>query len=470
MKALTRAACAAALVAVLGGCAQAVPGTSAPDRQDPTKVAGLAITDGPSGPKAGVADAGLPVLNGDGGAIDKLAANAVADVQQYWKEQLPEHFDRQFKPISRLVSYDSGARGLNLCGSSTAGLVNAFYCANDDTVAWDRGELLPSLDESFGPMSVVAVLAHELGHAIQFRLGDGDAPSIVKEQQADCYAGNFFRWVAGGNAPHFQLSTGPGLNQIMSTLFFIRDNAGTSAAAEGAHGDAFDRVSAFQFGFGEDPKRCAKIDVTEVRQRISQQAFSPEERDSGLGKGNLRVTDPNALKNLEDSLRIAFPGTQPPSFTQRTATCVNAKLTTPAAYCPATNVVTLNPAELTKIGTPPRRGNKGGIGDFAAFAEIASRYALAAQKTSGGSLDGPVAGLRTACLTGTWASTMRGDQETPLKLSPGDLDEAVAEMLKANSLIAGDLDGKSVGSGFARVEAFRDGFASGSAICTSKYA
>ena len=58
--------------------------------------------------------------------------------------------------------------------------------------------------------------------------------SIVREQQADCYAGTVFRWVAEGNAPHFQLAIGPGLNQILATLFFIRDAAGTGFDAKGA--------------------------------------------------------------------------------------------------------------------------------------------------------------------------------------------------------------------------------------------
>ena len=64
-----------------------------------------------------------------------------------------------------------------------------------------------------------------MGHAVQFRLGSVNpaTPTIIKEQQADCYAGNFFRYVADGKAKHFTLNTGEGLNKILATMFFIRD-------------------------------------------------------------------------------------------------------------------------------------------------------------------------------------------------------------------------------------------------------
>src|SRR3954471_10110628 len=120
------------------------------------------------------------------------------------------------------------------------------------------------LRQRFGPMSVVVVLAHEFGHAVQYRLGDKanmtkSTPTIVKEQQADCFAGGYFRWVAEKKSKYFQMSTSEGLNQVMASLYFIRDHAGGSAVQRGAHGSAFDRTYAFQFGFERTPKDCAAI-------------------------------------------------------------------------------------------------------------------------------------------------------------------------------------------------------------------
>ncbi|MGW4464945.1 neutral zinc metallopeptidase [Micromonospora sp. NPDC004704] len=461
---------------LLAACTQSVAGTGGVERWSATKVAGLDITTGDSGPRPDVTGSRLTAEGGDGGRIDRLALDAVDDVQKYWTEALPANFGRRFEPVTRLISYDSGGAGVEVCGTGTAGLVNAFYCAADDTVAWDRGQLLPTLDDSFGPMSVVAVLAHELGHAVQFRLGatGGIGPqtaSIVKEQQADCYAGSFFRWVAEGNAPHFQLSTGPGLNQIMSTLFFIRDSAGTGFDAQGAHGNAFDRVSAFQFGFGDGPRRCAQIDDAEVRRRITQQATADQVRDDGAG--DLPVDDPDGLRALLTTLRNAYAqtGAEPPTVGAVVNGCPDAAPTAPAAYCPATDTIGLDLDALVRIGSTPQQGRRGGgIGDFAAFAEVASRYALSLQRAAGYPLRGLAAGQRTACLTGVWAGSIVAGRGAALQLSPGDLDEAVAEMLTADSLIAADVDGASVPSGFARVEAFRDAFsAPGVATCAAKY-
>ncbi|CCH34517.1 neutral zinc metallopeptidase [Actinosynnema sp. NPDC047251] len=470
---------AAALVAVAAltaGCSQAVHGSARAVKPDVSKVSGLDITTGDSGPKPGVPDADLRVENGDGGEMDRLAINTLADVEEYWSEQLPKNFaGKKFEPVKRLVSYDSNGAGIEICRTNTKGVANAFYCSLDDSIAWDRGELLPMLDDAFGPMAVVTVLAHEMGHAVQYKLGPDSGvtqatPSIIKEQQADCYAGNFFRWVAEGKSKHFRISTGPGLNQILATMFFIRDAAGTSAEKQGAHGSAFDRVAAFQFGFAGDPKRCAQIDDQEIKTRITQEKFDAQDVDTGLGKGNVKVDDKRYLDLLEESLRSAFnqSGATPPTMKTGDANCSNAQQTTPAAYCPATNTITVDLPDLVKIGTPPKRGQKGGIGDFAAFAEIASRFALSIQKATGYSLEGPAAGLRTACLTGAWAGTTN-QPKADLRLSSGDLDEAVAELLADKSLIAADVNGQVVPSGFARVEAFRDGFYDGSGLCTRKY-
>ena len=165
-------AVAVVMVVQIGGCA-GTPIAGKPravGEIDTTNVGGKPVTDGPSGPREGVPDAQLEFENGDGGEMDRLAINALSDIYDYWNEQLPANFDMRFEPLKRLVSYDSEGKGIQICGESTAGLVNAFYCGRDDSVAWDRGVLLPLLDKQFGPRSVVTVLAHEIGHAVQFRL------------------------------------------------------------------------------------------------------------------------------------------------------------------------------------------------------------------------------------------------------------------------------------------------------------
>jgi predicted metalloprotease len=467
-----------AVAGVLGGCGvQRISGTpKLLGAVDPGTVAGLPATDGPSGLRDGVSPAPLPVENTDSGDVDRIALDTVADVQDYWKKHFPTDFNgRQFEPVKRLVSYDSTGKPLEVCRQNTAGFANAFYCPLDDSISWDR-ELLPNLRSAFGPIAIVTVLAHEMGHAVQRKLGAASnvnqaTPTIVLEQQADCYAAAFLRSVAEGKAAHLRLSTGDGVSKALATLFAVRDAPGGSAAAKSAHGNAFDRVTAFQFGFASGPQRCARMDVNEIKQRITEMPFASEgDQSSG---GNVPINN-EYLQLLEDSLKEAFKdtGATLPTLTGRNASCKDAHKTTPVSYCPSTNTVAFDINKLVAIGTPPKRGQGNGIGDFAAFAEVASRYVLSVQKAVGFSLDDPAAGLRTACLVGAWTGlTMTHPiNRTPrLLLTAGDLDKAVAELLSNDSLIASDVNGKTVRSGFARVEAFRIGFLSGSGPCSEKF-
>lgn len=473
------------MVAQIGGCGQTVAGTpTVMDDIDTSSAGGLDVTDGATGSREGAEDAKLTVEGGDGGEMDRLAINAVSDLYKYWEEQLPENFDEKFTEIQRLLSYDSKGEGVQICGSSTKDLVNAFYCGGggEDAIAWDRGVLLPGLTDMFGEMSVVGVLAHEMGHAVQFRLGEKSnmspsTPTIVREQQADCYMGNFMRWVAEDKAPHFQLNTSDGLNQILATVFYIRDPAGYDHMTEGAHGLAFDRVYAFQEGFSKDPKRCAEMDSDEIDERIAEQERSGNDEEQS---GEAQLTEKN-LGLLQDSLDEAFKdnGADQPEIKTDGAKCAKDDATSPAAYCESDNVVSIDVDKLTEIASPPKEGEEPGVdgagfGDFAAFAEIASRYTLAIQKSIGAGLTGKDAGLRTACLTGAWTKFTVDDNpnqdDKKLHLAVGDLDEAVAELLQDDSLIAADISGKRIESGFARVEAFRRGYMEGSGPCTKDFA
>jgi predicted metalloprotease len=471
------------VVAQIGGCGQTVAGKPTVMADiDTDDAGGLAVTDGPTGPREGVPDATLEVEGADGGEMDRLAVNAVADLYEYWAAEMPANFDEEFEEIQRLLSYDANGEGVEICGASTKGLVNAFYCGGggEDAIAWDRGELLPGLTDMFGEMSVVGVLAHEMGHAVQFRLGEKSnmnqtTPTIVREQQADCYMGNFMRYVAEGNSKHFELNTGEGLNQVLATLFFIRDPAGYDHMTEGAHGLAFDRVYAFQEGFTKDPKRCADMDIEEIDERIAEQERTRNDEKSG-GEADVSKN----IDLLQDSLDEAFKGNNAdqPEIKTDGAKCESGDATSPAAYCPDENVVSIDLDKLAEIADPPKEGQEpgtdgAGIGDFAAFAEIASRYTLAIQKSIGADLNGKQAGLRTACLTGAWTAFTvdkdpdKGDKK--LHLAVGDLDEAVAELLQDDSLIAADVSGTQVESGFARVEAFRRGYMEGSTPCTEDF-
>ena len=149
----------------------------------------------------------------------------------------------------------------------------------------------------------------------------------------------------------------------------------------------------------------------------------------------------------------------------------------PASYCPEDNTIAIDLATLSSMAQPIDHkaevlGKPTGRGDFAALGEIASRYAIAIQKASGASVDGPNTGLRTACLVGAWAKSASSSQKTgkaELRLTPGDLDEAIGEMLEPNSVIAADINGQAPTVGFDRVQAMQLGYLQDSAACSKTY-
>jgi len=470
------AAALAALIALgttaCGGDTAAQPTTGAGN------VGGLPVTHFESGLKADAPKPDLQVQNDAGTEDDQIATAAIADVQGYWGEMLPANFGKQFEPVKSLMSYDArSATQKTACGKLN-GRVNASYCQGDDSVAWDRGVLLPMLRERFGPMSVVTVLAHEFGHAIQFRLGplagvSRSTPSLVLEQQADCFAGGYFRWVAEGKSKYYQVSTAEGLDKIMAAMFMIRDQAGSSASDEQAHGTAFDRTYAFQAGFEKGPKECAGMNAQNVKARVVERPFDRADK----GKGD-QTFDERIVAVLKESLDDAFKGAgvPGPQFVSGNGSCAGGANTPPVSYCANDNTVNYDLAALRKLAQPVDQEAEfkgqagGGSGDFAAFAELASRYALGIQKGVNASLDTPNAGLRTACLVGAWAKyTTRSDGKSNLRLSAGDLDEAISDLLRPDGLVSANVNGGRPDSGFDRVESLRRGYLEGSGVCSKQY-
>ncbi|WP_192827188.1 neutral zinc metallopeptidase [Actinopolyspora erythraea] len=474
---LAGSAAAMALCVGVTGCSRPIDGIpTANGAPEADTVAGLPASDGPSGRKPDAPEADLRVVGGTGGEIDTLAADTVVDVHEYWNTAYPETFDGSaFRPIGRLVSYDSRSTGREVCGQRLTGMVNAFYCPGSDTIAWDRGELLPKLRNTFGPIAPVTVLAHEIGHAVQHRAGlvDADTSTLVAEQQADCFAGAFFRHAAEGSAPHIRVSTGNGLNTVLGVLSYIRDAPGRTGFTDPrAHGTAFDRVSAFQYGFSDGPGRCAEMTEKSVTRRTTQFHFWKEKQES-----DLPVEADNILL-VSRSLRKVFAdtGVAPPTISIDSRSCPGAEGTEPVSYCAETNTVSVDMAGLRELAEPPTSGEKpSGYGDFAAYAQLASRYVLAVQQAAGLSLRGDAAGLRTACLVGAWSGLLVEDpigRRNPvgkLRIAPGDVDEGVAALLGNDSLIAADVTGSQVPAGFARIEAFRIGFQQGMSPCASEY-
>ena len=365
------------------------------------------------------------------------------------------------------------------CEEDTYGLVNAAFCPLDSSIGWDRGVLLPALRRANGDMAITMVLAHEYGHSVQkqARLNKRGTSVLVAEQQADCLAGTYMRWVAEGNSPRFTLSTGDGLNNLLAGMISFRDPLLSvedvySGGAGDEHGSAFERISAFQFGFIDGPSACAAIDDKEVAQRRGDLPVALQRDDSG----DWPVSE-ESVKTIIDAMNILFRPAQPPTLTfdaASAAACPDARPSPPASYCPSTNTIAVDLPAMEKLGTP-QDGEDTSVpsGDNSAYSVLMSRYMMSLQHQHGGLvLDNAEAGLRTACLTGVATTKLADGVSTPdgntVALTAGDLDEAVAGLL-TNGLAAGDVNGEPVPAGFSRIDAFRIGVLGDQERCLKRF-
>ncbi|WP_442789883.1 metallopeptidase [Nocardia sp. CDC160] len=461
-------------IALLSGCTRTVHGHAVSIYDDPFKVAGLPTTSGPNGPRAGVPDSPLTAQDSDGGPTDHLVLNALDDIQTYWQGEFPREFGGTFTPIDKFISWSAKtprSQAGQFCGQSSYRLVNAAYCRLDKSIGWDRAVLLPAVADEFGKMSVVMVLAHEYGHAIQemAKIVSTRTPTIVKEQQADCFAGAFIRNVAEGKAAHFTINTSDGLNQVLAATVAFRDE--NPDDPQSVHGSAFQRVTAVQIGFTDGPKGCKAIDQHEIDRR-SVNLPQGVNGDSGQSKSEVSQS---ALQSLAKAMATILPIPKEPDYTYETAklNCRNGTDTVPVTYCPATNVIGTDVPALHDRGISNADDQDAlpanVTGSYTAYIVFISRYTLAVQHAAGEALTGAKAGLRAACLSGVITGKLADPNKSQgITLTSGDIDQAISGLL-ADGLAASDTDGKTVPSGFARVDAFRAGVLGDQTTCYSRY-
>lgn len=439
-----------ALLVTLTGCTPLISGTAVPE-------GGLDLGD---------VDTQV-IRGGDGGRIDQLAAATVLDVQQFWRETFQPAFGKQWQDVKAFFSVDTSDDSGRPppCTENASDLEgNAFYCASEDSIAYDRTALFPVLADKFGEAGVVVVLAHEIGHAVHNRLGIDAAaqraqpqlyPTIVVESMADCFAGSVLRWVREGKAEHLRIDS-ERLDLALGSLVSFRDPVGTSSGDRGAHGNAFDRVSSFQDGFQQGPKFCSEI-TAENRPFTLRRFTSVEDQARG---GNLDLAD--LIRLIGPDLDASFAklvgaagGTWRTPATGEDAGCSGDQ--GPVAYCPDQGAVAVDTssAELRKLQE---------IGDYTTGTLIATRFGLAALAALGKPVDGDKSGKAALCLAGVYTGELLGRTDG-FGLSPGDLDEAVLVLLK-NDYTVRDGKGRAPDTtGFDRVGIFRGGTLDGTKSC-----
>jgi predicted metalloprotease len=125
----------------------------------------------------------------------RFAAVVLADTEDVWGQIFKERGMAYVAP--KLVLFRDGVQ--SGCGATSAA-VGPFYCPNDSKVYVDLGFLV-SLQGRLGATGDFAeayIIAHEVGHHVQYLLGKLDSmddargsngTQVRMELQADCYAG-----------------------------------------------------------------------------------------------------------------------------------------------------------------------------------------------------------------------------------------------------------------------------------------
>jgi hypothetical protein len=229
-------------------------------------------------------------------------------------------------------------------------------------------------------------------------------------------------------------------------------------------------VSAFQTGFDVGADGCAAIDSAEIEKRrgnLPQVLFDPASPQSDI------AIDDQSLSTLMELLAQIYAPANPPTLATDGDSC-SASEKQPVVYCPGPNTIAVDMPTLRQIGTPADERDFVLLqGDNTALSMVTSRYALALQQQRGLALNTPQAAMRTACLTGVaqrrMADPIRGPSGNQLILGAGDLDEAVSGLL-TNGVVATDVNGIPVPSGFTRILAFRTGLLGDADGCYKRFA
>jgi predicted metalloprotease len=415
--------------------------------------------------KAGAPDISNVKIDGDASApVNKIAMQAIADLEQYWAEQYPQLYDKEFEQISGgyyAVTADSPAPPCTTSPEEVAG--NAFYCSTEDVVAWDAQQLLPELQDKFGPFTIAVVMAHEWGHAVQAR-SNFTGRTVTQELQADCFAGAWSRHAQEDKV--FDVNAAD-LDSALAGVLDLRDTPGTSKVDPDAHGSGFDRVSAFQDGYDNGLDRCK--DYRDDEPMVLALPFNDQEDASRGGDSPYDSIINGVPYDIEDYFTQLYPeisnGQQwtplhaiepfdpanPPMCGDQSAEGYALFYCVPEDYVGWDNVDAM--PEVYKQG-----------GDYAVVTLLATQWGLAALTRLGDESDVKTSTLRGDCLAGGYTASVilyNRPETSTYHISPGDLDEGIKALL----VFRGDGDLERQGAGWARVEAYREGVINGAESC-----
>lgn len=420
---------------------------------------------------------------------DGFLTAAFGDIEAYWNEAFPEVYGSAFEPLEGgiFAGYPSRTEPIPACGEGTSSTYEqvagygAFYCILGDFMAYDDDFLLPKLVDELGQEAVAVVLAHEFGHAVQARANEWSQPGVLKEQQADCFAGAWAAHVASGGSDLISFDDAD-VRAGLVAMINVRDPVeGDGLANPQAHGTGFDRVGAFQDGFLGGAVRCQTF-FTENR-RLVDIPFQGADVDPNLG--NLPLIDPepdpergpqDIVTLIPDSLDFFWTdlaGSNGVAFTPPTLQAYSTAGPFPSCpgidesqyprnvlYCPTDNVIYWDQDYALELSQQQLTGDMSVGYLFSNAYSDAIQTALLSQRT------GEPRALFNDCLTGAWVAfivpPIPEDREDTLILSAGDLDEAI---ITAIAVSDESTDTDVNGSAFEKIDAFRLGVLGGLNAC-----
>jgi predicted metalloprotease len=440
---------------------------------------------------------------------DVIIEAALAEVEVFWEENFADVVGGQFQPVSGGFFPYGPDRTLPTCGARLTYdeiAVNAFYCPIDDLIAWDTDNLTNDLLETFGPFTLVIVMAHEYGHAVQARGALSPVlPTIAGEQQADCFAGAFTAFVNDGGSDVLNVAV-EDLDLAVAGFLSLRDAPGTPTADPSAHGSGFDRVGAFQDGFLNGAERCAEYEdifdadnstAVDLPLTFDEQGvvvldapFDPEE------SGNIFLLTLGSLETFwVEALQAEFDEDWTALFQDDRVLPFDPEAADALPDCPGEDIDADEAAgqAFACFGDEDEPGDDtilfdireaaelyDSIGDFAVSGFLSRQYSYVAQQRIGTLEDSKDSFLQADCFSGAWTGAValatldngsqplltpdfdeNGEQQA-VQLSAGDLDEAIQSFL-----LLGEGDAERKGTPFERVAAFRDGFFNGLDNCAT---
>ncbi|HUS42217.1 MAG TPA: hypothetical protein VMY16_06095 [Ilumatobacteraceae bacterium] len=416
-------------------------------------------------------------------AYDEFLLAVMTDLELWWAQAYPAIYGEVFTPLEGDVyaAYPGRPDDIPGCGTPRTTYDDvqqyvAFYCGVGDFMVYDDGDdgLLAGLARDYGAATIGTVLAHEFAHAIQLRIGalDQALPTIVTEQQADCFAGAWTGRAARGEAATVRFSDGD-VRAGLIAMTKVSDPVGTDQFVEGGHGSGFDRVGAFQVGFNQGPARCSQL-LDDPLPLLPSQPGNSDTGNAAFGYGDNDLIGflPEDLNRYWDE-ELDISGLDPltvvviSSIDAVSCDDLSGDLTTGAALCASTSEVYFNePAALELYRT---------LGDFAVGYVLGTAWSEAVQTALDSDLDGEQRALLNDCLTGGWVQTVtpvdgvlpqpRLVERDSVRISAGDLDEAIQTVLRLGDA---SVDDDVIGNAFEKIDAFRTGVIDGTDGCLTQ--